>query len=203
MTSIEAQVQQPYKYGFVTDIDADAVPPGLNEDVERRISQKKGEPDFLLDWRLKAFRHWVTMKEPRWANVKFDPIDYQSIVYYSAPKSCKKVESLDAVDPKLLETFERLGIPISEQKRLAGVAVDAAAGGIPGVGAGGFDEVDSSGSGLIGAAVNDGVGEGHGVLGNGRDRRSDGDVEVSIAGGEGVDGGGGRRPEKDQDREQD
>jgi Fe-S cluster assembly protein SufB len=125
MTSIEAQVQQPYKYGFVTDIDADTVPPGLNEDVIRLISSKKGEPSFLLDWRLKAFRHWATMKEPTWANVKFDPIDYQSIVYYSAPRSRTKLERLDDVDPKLLETFERLGIPISEQKRLSGVAVDA------------------------------------------------------------------------------
>ena len=125
MTSIEAQVQQPYKYGFVTDIDADAVPPGLNEEVIRLISAKKGEPKFLLDWRLKAFRHWITMTEPKWANVKFAPIDYQAIVYYSAPRPKKRLESLGDVDPKLLETFERLGIPISEQKRLSGVAVDA------------------------------------------------------------------------------
>src|SRR5690348_551813 len=122
MTSIEAQVQQPYKYGFVTDIDADAVPPGLNEEVIRLISAKKGEPKFLLDWRLKAFRHWITMTEPKWANVKFAPIDYQAIVYYSAPRPKKRLESLGDVDPKLLETFERLGIPISEQKRLSGVA---------------------------------------------------------------------------------
>src|SRR5690242_6601164 len=100
MTSIEAQVQQPYKYGFVTDIDADAVPAGLNEDVIRAISEKKAEPAFLLEWRLKAYRHWTTMKEPRWANVRFDPIDYQSIVYYSAPKARKKLDSLEAVDPK-------------------------------------------------------------------------------------------------------
>jgi Fe-S cluster assembly protein SufB len=125
MTSIEAQVQQPYKYGFITDIDSDSMPPGLNEDVIRLISAKKGEPTFLLDWRLKAYRHWQTMREPTWANVTFDPIDYQSIVYYSAPRAKKQLTSLEAVDPKLLETFERLGIPISEQKRLSGVAVDA------------------------------------------------------------------------------
>src|SRR6058998_2420175 len=126
MTSIEAQVLQPYKYGFVTDIEADAVPPGLNEDVIRLISQKKGEPEFMLKWRLKAYRHWLTLKEPTWANVKHPPIDYQAIRYYAAPKQERpKLDSLDQVDPKLLETFERLGIPISERKRLTGVAVDA------------------------------------------------------------------------------
>jgi Fe-S cluster assembly protein SufB len=125
MTSIESQVLQPYKYGFVTDIDADAVPAGLNEDTIRLISRKKGEPAFMLEWRLKAFRHWVTMTEPRWANVRLDPIDYQSIIYYSAPRSKKQATSLEEIDPKLLETFAKLGIPISEQKRLAGVAVDA------------------------------------------------------------------------------
>jgi Fe-S cluster assembly protein SufB len=125
MTSIEAQVLQPYKYGFVTDIEADAVPPGLSEDVIRLISQKKGEPEFMLAWRLKAYRHWLTLKEPTWANVKYGPIDYQAIRYYSAPKQQPRLESLEQVDPKLVETFEKLGIPLAEQKRLAGVAVDA------------------------------------------------------------------------------
>ncbi len=125
MTSIEAQVLQPYKYGFVTDIEADAVPPGLNEDIIRLISQKKGEPEFMLEWRLKAYRHWLTLKEPTWANVKYGPIDYQAIRYYSAPKQQQQLESLEQVDPKLLDTFEKLGIPLGEQKRLVGVAVDA------------------------------------------------------------------------------
>ncbi len=124
-TSIEAQVLQPYKYGFVTDIDAETVPPGLSEDIIRLISAKKGEPEWLLDWRLKAYRHWLTMKEPTWANVKYPAIDYQAIRYFSAPKQEKKLSSLDEADPRLLETFEKLGIPISEQKRLTGVAVDA------------------------------------------------------------------------------
>jgi Fe-S cluster assembly protein SufB len=125
MTSIETQVLQPYKYGFVTDIDSDEVPPGLNEEIIRMISARKREPAFMLEWRLKALRHWATMKEPTWANVKHPPIDYQSIVYYAAPRQAKALDSLEQVDPKLLETFEKLGIPISEQKRLAGVAVDA------------------------------------------------------------------------------
>jgi Fe-S cluster assembly protein SufB len=124
-TTIEAQVLQPYKYGFVTDIDSESVPPGLSEDVIRLISAKKGEPEFMLEWRLKAYRHWLTLKEPTWANVKYPPIDYQAIRYYAAPKQQKKYDSLDQIDPKLLETFEKLGIPISEQKRLSGVAVDA------------------------------------------------------------------------------
>jgi Fe-S cluster assembly protein SufB len=124
-TSIESQVLQPYKYGFVTNIDSETVPPGLDEDVIRLISTKKGEPAFMLAWRLKAYRHWLTLKEPAWANVKYPPIDYQAICYYAAPKQQQKYESLDQVDPKLLETFEKLGIPISERKRLAGVAVDA------------------------------------------------------------------------------
>ena len=125
-TTIEAQVLQPYKYGFVTDIGSETVAPGLNEDVIRLISQKKGEPPFMLAWRLKAYRHWLTLKEPTWANVKYPPIDYQAIRYYAAPKQAvPKLDSLDQVDPKLLETFEKLGIPISERKRLAGVAVDA------------------------------------------------------------------------------
>jgi Fe-S cluster assembly protein SufB len=125
MTSIESQVLQPYKYGFITDIDADTVPPGLNEDVIRLISAKKGEPAFLLEWRLKAYRHWLTMREPRWANVTYADIDYQAIRYYSSPKRQKMWDSLEQVDPKLLETFEKLGIPLGEQKRLTGVAVDA------------------------------------------------------------------------------
>ena len=125
MSSIETQVTQPYKYGFVTDIDADQIPPGLNEDIVRLISTKKEEPDWLLEWRLKAYRRWTEMREPTWANVKFDPIDYQSIVYYSAPKSKKQLSSMDEVDPALVETFEKLGISLNEQKRLSGVAVDA------------------------------------------------------------------------------
>jgi len=125
MTSIEAQVLQPYKYGFITDIESDNVPAGLNEDVIRVISAKKREPAFMLEWRLKAFRHWVTMTEPTWANVKYPPIDYQAIVYYAAPRQAKSLDSLEQVDPKLIETFEKLGIPLSEQKRLSGVAVDA------------------------------------------------------------------------------
>ncbi len=125
MTSIETQVNQPYKYGWVTDIESETVPPGLNEDVIRLISEKKEEPEFMLEWRLKAFRHWRTMTEPVWANVKYNPIDYQAITYYSAPKPKKQLSSLDEVDPALLETFEKLGIPINEQKRLSGVAVDA------------------------------------------------------------------------------
>ncbi len=125
MTSIETQVNQPYKYGWVTDIDSETLPPGLNEDVIRLISEKKEEPEFMFEWRLKAFRHWRTMTEPVWANVKYNPIDYQAITYYSAPKPKKQLGSLDEVDPALLETFEKLGIPINEQKRLSGVAVDA------------------------------------------------------------------------------
>jgi len=125
MTSIESQVLQPYKYGFVTEIDSDTVPPGLNEDVVRLISAKKGEPQFMLDWRLKAYRHWLTMQEPRWPNVKYGAIDYQAIRYYSSPKDQKKWNTLEEVDPKLLETFDKLGIPLGEQKRLTGVAVDA------------------------------------------------------------------------------
>jgi Fe-S cluster assembly protein SufB len=124
-TAIEAQALQPYKYGFVTDIDSDTVPAGLDENVIRHISQMKGEPDFMLQYRLRAFRHWLTLSEPTWANVKYPRIDYQAIRYYSSPKQQKKYDSLDQVDPKLLETFEKLGIPISEQKRLSGVAVDA------------------------------------------------------------------------------
>jgi Fe-S cluster assembly protein SufB len=126
VTSIESQVLQPYKYGFVTDIDSDTVPPGLDEDLVRLISAKKGEPAFLLEWRLKAYRHWLTMQEPRWPNVTYAKIDYQAIRYYSSPKQQqKKWNNLEEVDPKILETFAKLGIPLSEQKRLTGVAVDA------------------------------------------------------------------------------
>jgi Fe-S cluster assembly protein SufB len=125
MTAIESHVDQPYKYGWVTDIESETVPCGLNEDVIRLISAKKGEPEFMLEWRLKAYRHWLTMTEPTWPNVKYPPIDYQAITYYSAPKPKKELKSLDEVDPALLETFEKLGIPIEERKRLAGVAVDA------------------------------------------------------------------------------
>jgi Fe-S cluster assembly protein SufB len=124
-TTIEQIANQDYKYGFVTDIEADVVAPGLNEDVIRLISAKKEEPEWLLEWRLKSFRHWLTMTEPTWANVKYGPIDYQAIRYYSAPKTKKKLESLDDVDPELRRTFEKLGISLEEQKRLSGVAVDA------------------------------------------------------------------------------
>ncbi len=118
-------VNQEYKYGFVTDVEADALPRGLNEDIIRMISAKKKEPPFMLEWRLKAYRRWITMKEPRWQNVQYPAIDYQDMIYYSAPKPQKKLNSLDEVDKEVLETFEKLGIPLEEQKRLAGVAVDA------------------------------------------------------------------------------
>jgi len=116
---------QEYKYGFTTDIEVDAIPAGLNEEVIKQLSAKKNEPDFMLEWRLKAFRSWQKMKEPNWAKVNYDPIDYQDIVYYSAPKKKPKYESLDEVDPELLKTYEKLGIPLHEQEMLAGVAVDA------------------------------------------------------------------------------
>ena len=119
-------VNREYKYGFVTDIETEQFPIGLDEEIIRLLSEKKKEPAFMLEWRLKAFHHWKSMKEPHWANVKYDPINYEAITYYSAPK--KKTESLksfDEVDKELLDTFERLGIPLSEQKRLTGVAVDA------------------------------------------------------------------------------
>ena len=124
--TIETFANQEYKWGFVTDIEADAVPPGLNEDVIRLISAKKNEPEFMLEWRLKAYRHWLTMKEPAWPNVHYPPIDYQAIIYYSAPKTKKDgPKSLDEVDPELLQTYEKLGIPLHERELLAGVAVDA------------------------------------------------------------------------------
>ena len=124
--TIQELTSRQYKYGFVTDIEADAVPRGLNEEIVRLISAKKNEPAFMLDWRLRAFRHWLTMKEPRWQNVRYPPIDYQDIVYYSAPKpKGAGPKSLDEVDPELRQTFDKLGIPLVEQQRLAGVAVDA------------------------------------------------------------------------------
>lgn len=124
--TIEGFVRKEYKYGFVTDVESDSAPPGLNEDIIRLISRKKNEPDFLLEWRLKAYRHWLTMKQPAWPKVHYPPIDFQAIVYYSAPKKRGDgPKSLDEVDPKLLETYEKLGIPLRERERLAGVAVDA------------------------------------------------------------------------------
>ncbi len=123
---IEDLVRREYEHGFFTDVESDTVPPGLDEDVIRLISGKKGEPEFMLEWRLKSYRHWLTMSEPVWAHVKYNPIDYQAISYYSAPKSGSDgPKSLDEVDPKLLETYEKLGIPLAERARLAGVAVDA------------------------------------------------------------------------------
>jgi len=123
--TIEQFANREYKWGFITDIEADSAPKGLNEEIIRFISLKKNEPDWLLEWRLKAFRHWLTMKEPRWANVKYNDIDYQDIIYYSAPKKKKALKSLDEVDPELLRTYEKLGISLQEQERLTGVAVDA------------------------------------------------------------------------------
>jgi Fe-S cluster assembly protein SufB len=126
METLESHLNQQYRYGFVTDIESDDLAPGLSEDTIRAISSRKGEPDWMLDWRLKAFRHWQKLVEPRhWANLTYEAVDYQSISYYSAPKQAEKRESLDEVDPELLETFEKLGIPLSEQKRLMNVAVDA------------------------------------------------------------------------------
>ncbi len=123
--TIEQIANQEYKYGFVTDIESDVAPPGLNDDIVRLISSKKNEPEWLLEWRLKAFHHWQTMPEPHWANLRLNPIDYQAIRYYSAPKQKKTLNSLDEVDPELRRTFEKLGISFEEQKRLSGVAVDA------------------------------------------------------------------------------
>ena len=117
--------ERDYQYGFVTDIETDSVPPGLNEEVIRFISARKREPKWLTEWRLEAYRHWLTMEEPHWANIKYDPIDYQDIIYYSAPKSSADgPKSLDEVDPELLATYEKLGIPLNEREKLAGVAVD-------------------------------------------------------------------------------
>lgn len=125
MQVLEAQTQSEYKFGFTSDIESDKIPKGLNEDTVRRISAKKNEPEFMLEWRLKAFRQFLEMKEPKWPNVDYPEIDLQDIYYYSAPKKKPKLESLDEVDPELLATFEKLGIPLEEQKLLTNVAVDA------------------------------------------------------------------------------
>jgi Fe-S cluster assembly protein SufB len=125
-TSVKTLVNQPYKYGFITDIESETVPRGISEDIIRLISSKKNEPEFMLEFRLKAYRQWLNMTEPTWPHVNYPSIDYQNIIYYSAPKQKKeKLDSLDEVDPALLETFDKLGIPLSEQKRLGNVAVDA------------------------------------------------------------------------------
>ena len=127
--TIRELAQQEYKWGFVTKVDEDRAPKGLNEDIIRLISAKKNEPDFMLEWRLKAYRHWETLQksdaEPKWANIHYGPIDYQDISYYSAPKKKPQLKSLDELDPEILRTYEKLGIPLAEQKLLAGVAVDA------------------------------------------------------------------------------
>src|SRR5918999_1720300 len=123
--TIEQLATREYKYGFVTEVETETIPKGLNEDIVRLISEKKQEPEWLLQWRLKAYQVWLTMKEPNWQNVKYDPINYQDIVYYSAPKKKKALNSLDEVDPEVKATFDKLGIPLEEQKLLAGVAVDA------------------------------------------------------------------------------
>jgi Fe-S cluster assembly protein SufB len=123
--TIQEFVSTEYKYGFTSDIDTETIPPGLNEEVVRLISSKKNEPQFMLDWRLKAYRHWLTMKEPTWQFAKYPLIDYQGVIYYAAPRKRKELGSLEEVDPELLKTFEKLGISLNEQKRLSGVAVDA------------------------------------------------------------------------------
>jgi Fe-S cluster assembly protein SufB len=122
---LDTFTSQDYKYGFYTDIEADSVPPGLNEETIAFISKKKGEPEWMLEYRLKAYQRWCQMKEPHWAFVQYPAINYQDIVYYSAPKKTEGPKSLDEVDPEILKTYEKLGIPLHEQKALAGVAVDA------------------------------------------------------------------------------
>jgi Fe-S cluster assembly protein SufB len=123
---LEQHVDQKYEAGFVTEVESETFPPGLDEDVIRRLSELKGEPEWMLEWRLKAFRHWQTLEEPTWANIEYEPVDYQAISYYSAPKSKEDgPKSLDEVDPEILRTYEKLGIPLQEQKMLAGIAVDA------------------------------------------------------------------------------
>jgi Fe-S cluster assembly protein SufB len=124
-STIQELANREYSAGFYMDIEADTVPRGLNEDIVRLISAKKNEPPFMLEWRLKAFRHWLTMKEPKWPNVHYPPINFQDVIYYSAPKAKKQLKSLDEVDPELLSYYEKLGISLDEQKRLTGVAVDA------------------------------------------------------------------------------
>jgi len=123
--ALDSFVSQPYKYGFVTDVEYEAFPRGLNEDVIRLLSERKGEPEFMLEFRLKAYRHWLTLTEPKWPNVSYPEVDFQDLIYYSAPKFKPQLNSLDELDPLILETYEKLGIPLSEQKRLANVAVDA------------------------------------------------------------------------------
>jgi Fe-S cluster assembly protein SufB len=129
MNTIRDLAQQEYKWGFITEIEEDRVPKGLNEEIIRLISDRKGEPEFMLQWRLKAYRHWASLEtaqaEPKWANIQYGPIDYQDIVYYSAPKQRPNLNSLEDLDPEILRTYEKLGIPLLEQKRLAGIAVDA------------------------------------------------------------------------------
>ena len=123
--SIQKLANRDYKYGFVTDIEQETIPRGLSEDVIRLISAKKKEPEFMLEWRLKSYRHWLTMKEPRWTKVHYPPVNFQDMIYYAAPKTVKGPDSLDEVDPELLKTFDKLGISLEEQKHLTGVAVDA------------------------------------------------------------------------------
>ncbi|MBM7118892.1 Fe-S cluster assembly protein SufB [Archangium primigenium] len=123
--TLQELTKRPYEAGFVTDIESETIPRGLNEDIVRIISAKKSEPEFMLEWRLRAYRHWLTLKEPRWPKVDYPPIDYQDIIYYSAPKQKPRLDSLDQVDPELLKTYAKLGIPLEEQKRLQNVAVDA------------------------------------------------------------------------------
>ncbi|MCW8803250.1 MAG: Fe-S cluster assembly protein SufB, partial [Ignavibacteriaceae bacterium] len=125
VSKIEELANKEYKYGFVSEIEADTLPKGLNEDIIRQLSAKKNEPEFMLEWRLKAYRHWLTMKEPHWPNVTYAPVDYQNLSYYSAPKKKPTLKSLDEVDPELLDVYKKLGISLDEQKRLTGVAVDA------------------------------------------------------------------------------
>ncbi len=122
---VEDVTQSDYKWGFVSDIEADEFPKGLNEDIIRKISKIKNEPEWMTEWRLKAYKHWLTMEEPDWAKVNYEKVDYQDLIYFSAPKKKPELESLDEVDPELLKTFEKLGIPLEEQKKLTGVAVDA------------------------------------------------------------------------------
>src|SRR5688572_9403555 len=122
---LEELTSSEYKYGFVTDIEQEQLPPGLSEETVRFISAKKNEPEWLLEWRLKAYKHWLTLKTPTWQNVTFPEINYQDIIYYSAPKQKVSLSSLEEVDPELLKTFEKLGIPLNEQKMMTGVAVDA------------------------------------------------------------------------------
>jgi Fe-S cluster assembly protein SufB len=129
VNTIRDLAERDYKWGFITEVEEERVPKGLNEDIIRLISQKKNEPEFMLEWRLRAYRHWASLEkadaEPKWANVKYGPIDYQDIVYYSAPKKKPSLKSLDEVDPEILRTYDKLGIPLAEQQKLAGVAVDA------------------------------------------------------------------------------